>query len=129
MATAGNTHRPLSAFRALYKSKLNERRDVRVRYRAPFHLLWDELFCQPKYARAVSNEVSEHGLSLETAVFIPVGTYLSMRSENRALFGGALVKHASKRGFKYVLGVEFSYSLLDEAQALVREVYSMPRTQ
>ena len=60
---------------------------------------------------------------------IAVGTRLSLRSESGTLFGGALVKHSTKRGSKYVVGMEFGYSLLDEAQALVREVYSTPRAK
>jgi hypothetical protein len=126
MAVHGRIDRPIHAFHSLLKGKLNERRDVRVRYRAPFYVLWDEQSCQPKYAKAVSNEVSEHGMSLETPQCVPVGTRLSLRSESGALFGGAVVKHATKRGSMYVIGMEFGYSLLDEARALVREVYSSP---
>ncbi|MGH9648666.1 MAG: PilZ domain-containing protein [Bryobacteraceae bacterium] len=109
------------------KTKLNERRDVRVRYRARFYLLWDEQSCQPKYAKSVCREVSERGMSLETPQSIPVGSRLSLRAESGALFGGAVVKHSTKRGLMYVVGLEFGYSLLDEAQALVREVYTSPR--
>jgi hypothetical protein len=126
MAASGNTNKPFSAFQALHKTKLNERRDVRVRYRSPYYLLWDEQSSQPKYAKAVSNDVSEHGMSLETSQSISMGSRLSLRSESGALFGGALVKHSTKHGSTYVIGLEFGYSLLDEARALVREVYSSP---
>lgn len=126
MAASGSIDKPFNAFHALHKTELNERRDVRVRYRAPFYLLWDEQSCQPKYAKAVCNEVSEHGMSLETSQSIAVGSRLSLRSESGALFGGALVKHSTKRGSAYVVGLEFGYSLLDEARALVREVYTSP---
>jgi hypothetical protein len=126
MAAPGSTDKPFNAFHTLYKSKMNERRDVRVRYRAPFYVLWDEQACQPKYAKAVCNDVSEHGMSLETPQSIAVGSRLSLRSESGALFGGALVKHSTKRGSTYLMGLEFGHSLLDEARALVREVYSTP---
>ena len=127
MAASGSTNKPFHAFDALHKTKLNERRDVRVRYRAPYYFLWDEQSSQPKYAKAVCNEVSEHGMSLETSQSIPVGSRLSLRSESGALFGGAMVKHSTKRGSMYVVGLEFGYNLRDEALALVREVYSSPR--
>jgi len=127
MAASGSLDKPFNAFHTLHKTKLNERRDVRVRYRAPYYLLWDEQPGQPKYAKAICNEVSEHGMSLETPQSIPVGSRLSLRSESGALFGGAVVKHSTKRGSMYVLGFEFGYSLLDEALALVREVYTSPR--
>jgi hypothetical protein len=126
MAAHGTTDRPFNALNTLLKGKLNERREVRVRYRAPFYLLWDEQSSQPKYAKAVCNEVSERGMSMETSQSIAVGTRLSLRSESGALFGGALVKHATKHGSSYVVGMEFGYSLLEEARALVREVYSSP---
>jgi hypothetical protein len=127
MAASGSTEKPFSAFHTPFKSKLNERRNVRVRYRAPYYLLWDEQSRQPKYVKAVSNEVSERGMSLETSQSIPVGSRLSLRSESGALFGGAVVKHSTKLGSMYVLGLEFGHSLLDEALALVREVYTSPR--
>ena len=126
MAVQGNIGRP---FDALFKNKGNERRDARVRYRAAFSILWDENSSQPKYAKAFCNEVSEHGLSLETPQSIPVGTQISLRSESGSLFGGACVKHAAQRGSIYILGVELGYSLLDEALALVREVYSTPHAK
>jgi hypothetical protein len=127
MAAQGSTDKPFNAFHTLHKSKLNERRDVRVRYRAPYYLLSDEPSCQPKFAKATSNEVSEHGMSLETPQSISVGSRLSLRSESGALFGGAVVKHLTKRGSMCVVGLEFGYSLLDEARALVSEVYTSPR--
>ena len=127
MAASGSIDKPFNAFHAWHKTKLNERRDVRVRYRAPYYLLWDERSGQSKYAKAVCNEVSERGMSLETSQSVPVGSRLSLRSESGALFGGALVKHSTKRGSMYVVGLEFGYSLLDEGLALVREVYTSPR--
>ena len=126
MAAYGSTDRPISAFNTLLKGKMNERRDARVRYRAPFYLLWDKQSSESKYAKGVSREISEHGMSLEASRSVPVGTRLSLRSESGDLFGGAVVIHATKRGSMYVVGLEFGYSLLDEARALVREVYSLP---
>jgi hypothetical protein len=102
----------------------NERRDVRIRYQAPVNLLWDD-----QYAKAVSSEVSERGLSLETSQSVPVGTHVALRSESGELLGGALVKHCTQSGSIYVVGVEFGYSLLDDALALVREVYSSPHAK
>ena len=37
------------------------------------------------------------------------------------------MKHSTKLGSMYVVGLEFGYSLLDEALALVREVYTFAR--
>src|SRR5665213_993670 len=126
MAAHENIDRPFDAFLTLLNRRLNDRRDVRVRYRAPLTLLWDEQSCEPRYAKAVCKEVSEHGMSLETSQSIVAGTRLSLRSESGTLFGGALVKHSTKRGSKYVVGMEFGYRLLNEAQDLVREVCSTP---
>ena len=126
MAAHGSTDRPIHAFNVLLKGRLNQRRDVRVRYRAPFYLLWDEQASDSKYVKAVSSDVSEHGMSVEAPRSLPVGTRVSLRSESGALFGGAVVRHSTKRGSMYVLGLEFGYSLLDDARALVKEVYSSP---
>jgi len=129
MAAHGNISRPLQAFDAPLSAKRDARRDPRIRYRAPFYLLWDEQSCQPKYSKAVSNDVSERGLSLEIPQSIPVGTRISLRAESEALLGSAMVKHAARDGSVFVIGVEFGYSLLDDAHVLVREVYSTPRAK
>jgi hypothetical protein len=130
MSAHGNTDRSFTqSFGALHKRQGNERRETRLRYRARFSIFWDEQYENSRYAKAVSNEVSEHGLSLETQESIPVGTRVSLRSESGALFGGASVKHSTRRGLGYVVGLELSYSVLDDALALVREVYSTPRAK
>ena len=115
------------AFRTLIKRRLNQRRDVRVHYHAPFRLFWVDRMSQIKYARAVSSDVSERGLCLETSQSIPVGTRLALRAETGGLFGGAKVRHSTRRGLQYVVGIEFGYSLLDAARDLVREVYKSPQ--
>ena len=117
------------AIRALAKTSLNKRRDVRVRFHAPFRLFWVERMSQMKYAKAVSEDVSERGLSLETSQSIPVGTRLALRAETGELFGGAKVRHSTRRGSRYVVGIEFGYSLLDAARDLVREVYKSPQAK
>src|SRR4051812_27061515 len=123
MAAQGTADRPLNAFNAFLTGKLNQRREGRVRYRAPFYLLWDEPEAEPKYVKAVSRDVSEHGMSLEASRPATAGTRLSLRPESGALFGGAVVRHATRHGSMYVLGIEFGHSLLDDARSLVREVY------
>jgi hypothetical protein len=130
MAAHGNTDRSFEAmFKSPLKGDVNERREARLKYRARFSILWDEQSSTPSYAKAVSNEVSEHGLSLETMQSIPVGTRVSLRSESGALLGGASVKHTTRRGQSHVVGFELSYTVLDDALALVREVYSTPRAK
>jgi len=109
-----------------FNPKLNGRKDPRLPYRAAFRLLWDQDSFQPKCAKAFSSEVSERGMSLETLQPIQVGMRLSLRAESGTLFGGALVKHVSRGGASYVLGVQLNYHLLDQALAFVREVYSTP---
>lgn len=100
------------------------RRGARLRVQAAFGVFWNERASQPKYLKAFCSELSEQGLSLETSDPIPVGTRLSLRADSGALFGEARVKHVTKRGAKYILGVELSSCLMDEAFALVRETYS-----
>ena len=111
--------------RTSVRSSVNERRDVRVCYRAPICVLWDEYAAQPKYAKAVSCDISERGLGFETSQRIAVGTYVSLRSESGGLFGDAKVRHATKSGSQYFLGVEFGYRLLDPAWDFVREIHHL----
>ena len=99
------------------------RRGARLRFKTAFSVFWDERVSQPKYAKVYCSEVSEHGLSFETSIPIPVGTRISLRADSGTMFGDARVKHVTKRGAKYIHGVELSSCLLDEAFALVREAY------
>ena len=104
-------------------SSAGRRRGARLRFQAAFSVFWNERVSQPKYIKVACYEVSERGLSIETADPIPVGTRLSLRADSGALFGDARVKHVTKRGAKFILGVELSGGLMDEAFALVREAY------
>ncbi len=127
MVVPAQTGRPFQAlFRMTFRNKLNQRRDRRVRYRAPFYLLWDEDSCQPRYVKVLSSEVSERGMSVETSQFVPLDARILLRSDTGAMCGGAWVKHVTQRGPRYLVGLELSYSLLDDARDLVREVYSSP---
>jgi hypothetical protein len=100
------------------------RRGVRLRFQAAFSVFWNESASRPRYLKVFCGEVSEHGLSLETSDPIPVDTRLSLRADSGRLFGDGHVKHVTKRGGKYILGVELSSCLADDAFALVREAYS-----
>ena len=102
------------------------RRGLRLRFQTAFSVLWNEPASQPRYAKAFCSDVSEHGLSLETSDPIPMGTRISLRADSGALFGDARVKHVAQRGAKYIVGVELSSLLLDEAFALIRDAYSVP---
>ena len=127
MAVSGQTGRPFQTlFRMPFKTRLNQRRDPRLRYRAPFYLLWDEDSSQPRYVKVLSSEVSEHGMSVETPQLVPMDARILLRSDNGILSGGACVKHVTQRGPLYLVGLELSYSLLDEARNLVREIYGSP---
>jgi hypothetical protein len=64
--------------------------------------------------------MSESGLLIETPDPIPVHTCLMVRAERIKLSGPSRVKHAVRRGSKYILGIELSESLRSQVLS-VRE--------
>lgn len=86
-------------------------RDIR-RYRRKTistraQVTWQDHLGNDKFANARCFDISESGLRLEVPEALPVHAQITLRSSDLRLHGRASVKHCSKQGTKYILGVEF----------------------
>jgi hypothetical protein len=95
-------------------------------------VLWDDTTGHEKFAHARSFDISETGLSVELPEAVPVRSFVTLRSDRFGIQGRAQVRHCSRKGMKYLVGLEFSAGLrwkppsreveefLREAEALAR---------
>jgi len=96
----------------------NSRRHGRMPYTGRVRLAWDESGA-PRYAQGKCIDLSAGGLRVEAPVAIPVQSRISLRIEELNLSASALLKHVSRRGSKYMLGLELSQTLHERALAAI----------
>ena len=86
-------------------------RDIRRYRRKPIstraQLMWQDRLGNDKFVNARCFDISESGLRLEVPEPLAVHAQITLRSTDLRLHGRASVKHCSKQGTKYILGVEF----------------------
>ena len=97
----------------------NLRRNVRIPYIGPVDASWDD-GREIRYARGRSVDVSEGGLKLDLPVFFPHGVTISLHLGRLNIRGMARVRHAVRRGSKFLIGVELSQPLKAAALSLLQ---------
>ncbi len=86
------------------------RRHARVPYVGPVAISWTERG-EARYARGRSINVSASGLRLELPVSVPAGTEIVLRAERINISGSARVRHVTRYGGKFLIGIELSDAL------------------
>ena len=86
-------------------SERNIRRHHRIPYTGPVRISWQTSDGLARYIRGNCLDVSEGGLRVEAPESIPARTLILLNAERLKLSGSATVKHAERRGSKYILGV------------------------
>ena len=81
-----------------------------------FSVVWQDHAGQTKSARARCVNLSKSGLRLESTEHLEPGAPVSLQGERDDLRGKATVRHCTRRGSSFVIGVEFS----EETKRLVR---------
>ena len=89
------------------------RRNRRVPYIGPIQVSWEERG-ERRYARGKCIDVSEGGLKLELPISIAPLTEILLSAERIKISGSARVRHVSRYGSRYLLGVELSYRVKSE---------------
>ena len=84
-------------------------------------IAWEDPQGCIQYAQAQCLEVSEGGLRISAPQPIPVRSRISLRGDEIDLFGTAIVRHSTRKGFKYILGLELAQPMSDKASASIRE--------
>ena len=98
----------------------NSRRHARVSYTGAVRLSWEEQGV-PRYASGRCIDLSSNGLRVEATVGIPLRSRISLRIDELKLSAAALLKHVSRRGAKYVLGLELSQALHEKVLAAMTQ--------
>ncbi len=88
--------------------KNEQRRDKRYPLDCQATLRWEDLRGQSRFLQARALDVSDSGVRLEVSEPIEVGTRLKIWIEHFDTSGSAVVRHCSRPGHRYVLGIEFS---------------------
>jgi len=104
------------------------KKDIRRHERIPFlggvHISWEDARGGPKQTQARCLDVSEEGLRIEVPEPIPVQSRVSLRADRINFHGSGTVKYIARRGAKYILGLNLSHALGDQALASIRELAS-----
>lgn len=70
-------------------------------------------------------DVSESGMRIESPVPIPAGTRIQLNAERISLSGAAIIRHATRYGAKYMLGVELAQIAGGKTAAALREPWAL----
>lgn len=71
-------------------------------------IMWCDASGNDKFANALALDVSETGVRLKVPEALAVQSCVTLRSENLKLHGQASVRHCSRLGTTYAIGLEFS---------------------
>jgi hypothetical protein len=92
-------------------SRLTGRKHDRSRAVATVMVLWEDAAGREKFANARSFDISETGLCVELPEGVPLRSFVTLRADHFGIQGRAQVRHCSRKGVKYLIGLEFSAGL------------------
>ena len=96
------------------------RRHRRVSWIGPVRLSWENSRGESRFAHAKCIDVSENGMRIECPVPVESGTRILLNAERIKLSGAATVKHLTRYGGKYIVGVELAQSAAEKTIAALR---------
>jgi hypothetical protein len=102
-------------------SKKENRQHQRIPYFGSTRISWEDERGLTRYGHAKCLDVSKGGLRIELSEPIPIRSRLFLRANLIDLGGSATVRHTAWRGCKYILGLNLSHTLHDDALAAIRD--------
>ena len=93
------------------EDKSGIRRDERLTTEALVEVTWKDRMGQEKFAKARSLDISETGIRIEMPEALDKQIYVTLRSNALSLHGTASVRSCTRKGTKYLIGLEFSGGL------------------
>jgi hypothetical protein len=87
------------------------RRHARSAKAAPLQLIWKDRQGIDRFINGSIIDISESGVRVELREPLEKQTYVTMQAAGLGLHGSASVKSCSRKGMKYVVGLEFSGGL------------------
>jgi hypothetical protein len=70
--------------------------------------MWRDATGDDKFMNAPVQDISESGVGLEVLEALPVRSFVMLRAAKLGVHGRASVRHCSRQGLKYRIGVEFT---------------------
>lgn len=92
-----------------YKGGL--RRSERLTTDALVEMTWKDRLGQEKFAKGRSLDISATGIRVEMPESLDKQTYVTLRSNALSLHGTASVRSCTRKGAKFLIGLEFSAGL------------------
>ena len=87
------------------------RRHARDAKSSPIQIVWKDRTGADRYVNGRTLDVSVSGMRVEISEPIDKQTYVTMQCAALGLHGTASVRSCTRKGMKYVLGLEFSSGL------------------
>lgn len=84
------------------------RRHPRTPHAGPVKISWQDSSGADRWARGKCVDVSEGGLRIELLDEIPINTRVILSAESLHISGSAVVKNASRKGLKLLIGLELA---------------------
>ena len=107
-------------------SRKNIRRHRRIPYIGPIRICWESAAGETCHALGKCVDVSESGLCLETFAPIPEHAMVILKAEGIQASGSAQVRHVSRRGMRYRVGLELSNGLRERVLAEIGVAHAVP---
>lgn len=87
------------------------RRHARAEKSSPVQMVWKDRAGVDRYVNGKSLDISAAGMRVEISQPIDKQTYVTLQCAALALHGTASVRTCTRKGTKYVIGLEFSAGL------------------
>jgi PilZ domain-containing protein len=84
------------------------RRHERAEKSSPVQIVWQDRSGEDRFINGRSLDISTSGMRVESAEKIDQQTYVTVQCAALGLHGRASVRSCTRKGMKYVLGLEFS---------------------
>jgi hypothetical protein len=89
-------------------SLINRKRHLRIPFHETVRLSWEDRSGHACMVRGKGIDRSKTGLKIETADPIETRTFVQVQAERCGLVGMACVRHCTRKGLRYVVGLEFA---------------------
>jgi hypothetical protein len=87
------------------------RRHERAEKSSPIQIVWQDRTGADKFVNGKSLDISPSGMRVEVSEQIDKQTYVTVQCAALGVHGTASVRTCTRRGMKYILGLEFSAGL------------------
>ncbi len=87
------------------------RRHARTEKSSPIQIVWQDRGGADRFVSGRSLDISPSGMRVEVSQPIDKQTYVTLQCATLALQGTASVRTCTRKGSKYILGLEFSGGL------------------